>query len=172
MMRITITKGDRGDSIEAIRADGSRVSTLFPHKGPVPHDAVHFFVESELGIASGFWGQVASGRHPEEVQEIAKAGGHASAKRASVPDAAIVPMLQAERAVECFEADLWSGGEGDPDSLRSVIGAGCAHSLVPPVEVSDRAIERIRSGLADLRSRWSSLPKGDSLSFEWVEAAA
>ena len=103
---------------------------------PIPHDAVHFFVESELGISDGFWGLVAAGRHPEEVQDIAKAGGHASAGRAEVPDAAIVRMIQAERTVECFEADLWGGSKGDPQTFREAIYAGCAQSLVPPIEIS------------------------------------
>ena len=86
-MRIIITKGERDDRIEVLRADGSGASTRFPRKGPVPHDATHYVVESGLGITKGFWGLVAAGRHPEEIAEIAKAAGHASAKRASRPGA-------------------------------------------------------------------------------------
>ena len=92
-MQITITKGERSDRIDIQRCASDRVSTTFPHKGPVPHDAVHFYVEDELRISDGFWGMVAGGRHPEEIQEIAKAAGHASAKRASVPDVSIVPVF-------------------------------------------------------------------------------
>ncbi|MEJ2410561.1 MAG: hypothetical protein P8Y48_14945 [Novosphingobium sp.] len=40
---------------------------------------------------------------------ITKACGHASASRAQVPDPAIVELPQAERPVECFEADFWAG---------------------------------------------------------------
>ena len=113
-MRISITKGDKEDRLEMERADGTRASTRFPHKGPIPHDFVHYAVESELGIDRGFWGLVEAGHHPEEIQEIAKAAGHASAKRAEVPAADFVPAIQAERIVEAFEADHWSGGQGDP----------------------------------------------------------
>jgi hypothetical protein len=169
-MRIIITRGERSDRIDAQRPDGSNVSTSFPHKGPIPHDAVHFFVESELGIADGFWGLVASGRHPEEIAAIAKAAGHASAKRASAPDDSIVGIVQAERAVECFEADLWSGGEGDCDTLRDMVAAGCAQSLVPAIGLEDAAISRIRDGLADLRSRWAEIGGGESIVLEWVAA--
>lgn len=171
-MRISITKGARDDRIEAVRQDGSSASTTFPHKGPVPHDAVHFFVESELGITDGFWGLVAAGRHPEEVQAIAKAGGHASASRADLPDAAIVRMIQAERAVECFEADLWGGSEGDPQTFREVIHAGCQQSSVPPLEVPNAAITRIRAHLVDLRRRWSALGEGEGITLDWSEAIA
>lgn len=166
-MRITITKGEREDRIEAVRADGSSVCASFPHKGPIPHDAVHFYVESALGLDDAFWGTVAAGRHPEEVAALAKAGGHASAKRASVPDDSIVRLVQAERAVECFEADLWSGGETSPDTIRHAVAAGCAQSLVPEIEVTDGAIASIRSSLADLRSRWPAARQGERLVLEW-----
>src|SRR5437016_10106782 len=115
-MEIRITKGTTSDRVEVRRSDGSRADTNFPKKGPIPHDVVHFFVESELGVVEGFWGMVASGRHPEEIQDVAKAAGHASASRASAPDPSIVPIVQAERIVECFEADLWGGG-GDSQTF-------------------------------------------------------
>jgi hypothetical protein len=171
-MRITITKGEREDSIEAVRADGSSVRTSFPHKGPIPHDAVHFYVESSLGIADAFWGMVAAGRHPEEVAAIAKEGGHASAKRAVVPEASILRLVQAERAVECFEADLWSGGASSPQTIRETIEAGCAHSLVPPIDLSDQAIASIRFYLADLMQHWRSAPLGERVVLDWASAAA
>ena len=169
-MRITITKGEKDDRIEARRPDGSEVATTFPHKGSIPHDATHFIVESELAIADGFWGLVASGRHPEEIAGLAKAAGHASAKRAATPDESMVPIIQAERVVECFEADLWSGGNGDPELLLGMIAAGCEQSLVPTIPISGDAIGMIRIGLAQLRERWTALPQGDSLTFDWVVA--
>jgi hypothetical protein len=171
-MRITITKGERSDRIDALRANGGKVSTTFPHKGPIPHDAVHFFVESGLGISDGFWGMVAEGHHPEEIAGIAKEAGHASAKRACVPDPAIIPIIQAERTVECFEADLWSGGDSHPDMIRATIAAGCAQSLVPIVEITDEAIDSIRSELTEFLRRWTAGEPGERLVLDWSEEAA
>ena len=167
-MRITITKGERQDEIEAVRADGSSVRTSFPHKGPVPHDAVHFYVESSLAIGDAFWGMVAAGRHPDEVQEIARAGGHASAKRAAVPQSSIVRLVQAERVVECFEADLWSGSSTSPDTIRDAVAAGCAQSQVPPIQISDEAIAAIQSSLSDLAKRWPQSAPGERLVLDWA----
>jgi hypothetical protein len=171
-MQITITKGANEDTIEAFRGDGASVRTHFPKKGPLPHDAVHYVVESELGIAEGFWGLVASGRHPEEIAGLAKAAGHASASRARRPDPAIIPMVQAERAVECFEADLWDGGGTDADTLREALRAGCEQSLVPMLPLENEAIRRIRARIAALRQHWATLPIGGSCSFEWPEVRA
>ena len=167
-MQITITKGERDDGVDVRRADGSSASARFPRKGPVPHDATHYVVESSLGIRDGFWGMVASGRHPDEIAELAKAAGHASAKRASVPQPSIVAILQAERAVECFEADLWNGAEGEGETLREVFAAGCAQSFVPPISISDEAISSIRAELVELRRRWAAMAPGDSLALEWA----
>lgn len=170
-MQITITKGETDDRVEVLRGDGSRVVTTFPHKGPLPHDLVHFVVESELGIGGGFWGMVAAGRHPEEIAAIAKAAGHASAKRAGIPDAAVLEIVQAERAVECFEADLWDSSEGDAETFRAVLAAACERSFVPAPEVSDTAMHRIRASLAEFREQWSKLARAESLLLEWREGA-
>ena len=129
-MLIRITKGERDDVVAILRGDGSKAVTRFPKKGPVPHDAVHYFVERGWPLPRGFWGSVAAGVHPEEIAAIAKAAGHASASRARVPDASIVEIVQAERLVECFEADYWDGGGAD-DTLIAVAEAACAASFVP-----------------------------------------
>ena len=171
-MRITITKGERDDRIEAVRADASSVHTTFPHKGPMPHDAVHFYVETALGIPNAFWGRLATGSGPEEIAKIAKAAGHASASRASIPEDSIISLIQAERAVECFEADLWGGSDCSPQTIRETIAAGCAQSRVPPVEITDQVIENIRSSLNDLAKRWSASMPGDRLVLDWPEESA
>lgn len=168
-MQITITKGASEDRILVHRRDGTAASTSFPHKGPIPHDAVHFFVESELEIRDGFWGLVASGRDPEDVGAMAKAAGHPSAARPGVPERSIVAAIQSERIVECFEADLWSPG-CDSQTFRDTVKAGCEHSLVPAPTMDDKAIARIRSRLQEFRQQWLELPVGASCSLEWPDA--
>jgi hypothetical protein len=167
-MQILVSKGATADTIEIRRSDGSAASTSFPHKGPVPHDVVHFFVELELGIDTGFWGLVAGGSHPEAIGAMAKAAGHASAARPSTPDPALVPAIQAERIVECFEADLWAGGS-DPQTFQDMVEAGCQQSLVPTVAIDAEGITRVREQLAQFRDRWAALPIGGTCSFEWPE---
>lgn len=165
-MRVTIFKGTTDDRIEIRRHDGSVAATRFPKKGPVPHDAVHWIVEETLGFANGFWGMIAGGLHPEDVQEIAKAAGHASAGRANVPDASIIQLLQAERLVECFEAALWSGGS-DAAAIRHMGEAGCATSHVSFPDVTDTQIEQAMARVLALHEDWAPAPVGYALSFDW-----
>ena len=165
-MQIRVTKGDRADWIEARREDGSVERENVPHKGPVAHDLVHFAVESELQLDRGFWGLVASGHAPQEITEMAKAAGHASAKRATVPNPDFVQAIQVERIVESFEAEFWSGG-ADNDSLRAMAQAGCEQSLVASPALTDEAIDRTRSRLNDLARQWSRLAVGEALALRW-----
>jgi hypothetical protein len=162
-MQVTITNGSREDHIAIQRDDGSSATTTFPKKGPFPHDAMHYAVETALGMRHGFWGMIADGHHPEVIADMAKAAGHASAARADVPDAAIITLLQAERMVECFEADLWGGATAPCALLRDSIAVACAASHVPAPVLSDAAIARVRSHVAQMQADWA----GGAIRFDW-----
>ena len=165
-MIIRITKGSGEDHIAIARADGTRVETRFPWKGPVPHDAVHVIVERELGLSRGFWGLVAEGRHPEDIQALAKAGGHASASRAGVPDAGIVELLQAERLVECYEALLWGGG-GTLADVMAMAEPSCASSHVACPAISERQHAAIVAAVSELARTWQAAPRGAMQEWAW-----
>lgn len=166
-MHVTIVKGMADDQIDILRPDGSEAQTRFPKKGPVPHDAVHYIVEEALGLSQGFWGLIAGGLHPDDVQDMAKAAGHASAKRAGVPDGSIIELLQAERLVECFEAVLWSGA-CDASALRDVARTGCTASHVPLPDMSDDMILGIAARVFALRDAWVPATPGHRWEFDWT----
>lgn len=168
-MEVTITKGLDDDHISVRRADGSAADSRFPKKGPVPHDAIHYIVEQALGLARGFWGTIAEGLHPDEVQDRAKAGGHASAKRATPPDGAIIQLLQAERIVEAVEAALWSRSN-DLDGIRDMAFVGCDASHLPCPELPDAALARIMADVGALFEDWVPAPIGHRFQFGWVRA--
>lgn len=167
-MRIVLTKGETTTNVAFERDDGTFARFDFPRKGPVPHDAFHFFVERELGMSRGFWGLVAEGIDPKVVGAMAAEAGHASAKRAQAPDAHIVELLQAERLVECFEAESWSGGSDD-EGIMAMAEPGWAASHVPaPCGVRDR-LGAIREGIRGFSAQWALAKPGDSLSLEWMQ---
>lgn len=166
---VTIIKQRDDDRIVIERPAHPPVETRFPKKGPVPHDAVHMIVERALGLRHGFWGMIASGTDPDEVQEIAKEAGHASAKRASLPEPRIVELLQAERLVECFEAALWDGG-ADPATLRDIARVACESSYVPMPALDDAAVDGIMAQVLDLHRDWTPAPIGHSIRYDWSAA--
>ncbi|MEY4237701.1 MAG: hypothetical protein RL339_302 [Pseudomonadota bacterium] len=166
-MEITITKGQAEDRIAIVHADGRRMDTTFPKKGLIPHDAVHLFVERELGLKTAFWGMVSAGRHPEEIAGIAKAAGHASASRNTMPDESIVELLQAERLVECFEADQWSGSSGAVEDFLAMAEVACNSSHVPLPAMDAGQVGVIRAQVVEFARDWIAAPLGHSARFGW-----
>jgi hypothetical protein len=169
-MDIAITKGQGADTIAVHRRDGSSATARVPQKGPVPHDAVHFFAERELGLGMGFWGMVALGHDPDDLAELAKAAGHASASRAQSPDPDIVELIQSERIVESFEADLWSGSASDVATLAEMVRCGCETSLVAMPDFVTQAVLRVQQSLADFARTWIAAPVGHKAQFQWEES--
>ncbi|MCJ2183208.1 hypothetical protein MTR62_10960 [Novosphingobium sp. 1949] len=166
-MQIAITKGRGSDRVAIVRADGSRAQAQVVHKGILPHDAVHFFVERGLGLKRGFWGLLAEGHHPDDLARLACEAGHASAARAQVPQNIIVELLQAERLVECFEADAWSGA-GDNAALGAMAQAGCAASHVPLPALRDEDLDRVREALTQFGCEWMDAPVGFVARLTWA----
>jgi hypothetical protein len=165
-MIISITKGSDRDWIKIERTDGSVAETTFPKKGIIPHDAVHFHVEQALAMRRGFWGHVADGTPPEEIQHIAKQAGHASSTRAAAPEPHIIELLQAERLVECFEADMWSE-PSDNQTLRDVFNAACQSSHIDPPALSDDQINTIRSSISSFARQWLAAEIGETFQLHW-----
>jgi len=173
-MRIAIKRFVDHQRVEIERDDAGRedegaispVAFDFPVKGPLPHDAVHFFVEREFAIARGFWGMVAEGAQPEEIQQMAKAGGHASAKRAGVPDRLIADLVRAERLVEAFEAQFWSGSL-DEEAIIAMARSGWEASLVEPIALDRANIRQVYENMKEFARQWAKIDIGEQIVLEW-----
>ena len=113
---------------------------------------------------------MASGHYPDTIADMAKQAGHPSAKRGDVPAHEFVEAIQAERIVEAFEADQWSGSVGDPQFVRDMAESGCWQSHVVMPELTDAMILSIRSDIAEFTRAWEALPLGQSQALDWVEA--
>lgn len=165
-MEIVFIKGMDKDYINAIRDDGTVVKTTFPKKGSYPHDAVHVIVEKHFGLCNGFWGIVAKGMAPEDVGALAKECGHASSKRADIPNEDIHDLLVAERAVECFEAEMWSE-PSNINTFKSVLEAACTSSHVSLPNISDQVILDVRKTLETSFVEWKNLAIGEHMTMQW-----
>ncbi|MCC3859615.1 hypothetical protein [Pseudemcibacter aquimaris] len=165
-MIIQFTKEKDFDRINAKRDDGSTVDFNFPKKGPFPHDAVHIIVEKKMGFKNAFWGMINNSYSPEEVGKLAKEGGHASSSRASTPSAEIIELLQAERLVECFEANMWNTSTKAADFI-AVYNSACEASNIAMPAISTNDIDEINHILKNLYSKWQELAIGKSITFEF-----
>jgi hypothetical protein len=147
-MRLTFTKrGGKHDDL-VIERPGQAPETIFcPKQGIIPHDMVHYAIESSLAHR-GFLSLVADG----QAADFATAGGAA--------EEAI------ERLVETFQAEMWGGRVPAADLLATYEHACDARGhMAAPVSVAD--VEAIRARLDELTAEWSAVPINASLTVEF-----
>ena len=93
-------KNDKLDRLRFVRADGSETQTVKPRQGTLPHDLVHFIVESALPLKHGFLSLVAMGSSADFVMQVV----HDPANQTIATEA-----VQAEAIVEALQTQLWAG---------------------------------------------------------------
>jgi hypothetical protein len=115
-----------------------------PKQRIIPHDMVHFAVESTLE-KRGFLCRVRDG-------EAANFQMHAEPESDGV-----------ERLVEVFQGDAWSGGTSSPTDMLELYQVTCRARQCPPLPVAAEDILAIRSFIVELDQQWQALPVGQAL---------
>ena len=147
-MRLTFTKRDgKYDDLLIERAGVPPETIRCPKQGIIPHDMVHYAIESTLAHG-GFLGLVAGG----EAASFATAGGDS--------EEAI------ERLVESFQAEMW-GGRVSAEDLLATYEHACEARGHKSVPVSADDVASIRERLDDLTEKWAAVPVNSSLTVEF-----
>ncbi|MBS0214101.1 MAG: hypothetical protein JSR26_13145 [Proteobacteria bacterium] len=128
----------RGDSVEAVDCPKQRI---------IPHDMVHYAVESTLQ-KRGFLGRVRDGEN-------------ANYTMCPKPESDGV-----ERLVEVFQGDAWSGGTSSPADMLGLYQVTCSARKCSPLPVSSADILAVRQRIAELEQQWQALPVGQTFSVE------
>lgn len=142
-MRLVFTKGSGNYDTLDVRRDGGAAQRIdCPKQRIIPHDMVHFAVESVMAVR-GILSSLADG-----VPATFAPGGESAEA--------------IERLVETIQAEAWSGPTDAADliALYEVACEARGHAVIP---VDTAAIDAIRARMADLTGRWDALPVGSSL---------
>ncbi|WP_460308570.1 hypothetical protein [Actinocorallia aurea] len=135
----------------------------------IPHDAVHYLIEAELGLVGGLYGRIArgGGGMPAAVQD----GEDARARRRAI--------RRRKRKESALRAeDHASGGEmGLSEELADAVDLAWRRSrgarrpewaaprgIDPEVEA---LVRRVLPALDAFAERWAALPVGGSVTFRW-----
>jgi hypothetical protein len=146
-MRLTFTKRDgKHDELTISRTDGRTTTIQCPKQGIIPHDMVHFAVESTLA-RRGFFALI------EEAEDAGYRVTGGDAEEA------------VERLVECFQAEMW-GGRVPAGALLDTYALACDARSHKAVGVSAEDVEAVRSRLDQLTRRWKEVPLNGSLLLE------
>jgi hypothetical protein len=143
-MRLTFTKGAGKTDALVVEREGRADERIdCPKQGIIPHDMVHYAVESVVG--HGFLGLVKDGA----AAAFSTSGG---AEEEAV-----------ERLVECFQAEMWRGRVPAAELIAAYEHA-CAARVHDSVPVREGQVEAIRTKLDTLRAQWAEVPIYGSLS--------
>lgn len=145
-MQLVFTKGaGKYDRMEIARGDGAVERIDCPKQGIIPHDMVHYAVESTLE-KRGFLARVREGERADmRMRGEAESDG-------------------VERLVEVIQGDAWSGGASDAAAMLDLYRATCDARACPMLDVDPGDIEAIRARMAELTAQWNALAVGQSLS--------
>jgi hypothetical protein len=154
------SKTDKYDLLRFVRNNGSVTEAVMPRQGILPHDLVHYVVESALPLHHGFLSLLARGADAEFVMEAV----HDKANKEVETEA-----VQAEAIVEGLQAQLWSGAF-DEEAFLAGAASACTARDKPPFDFGKLAID-LKAALYDralsLNETWHSAPYYSTLSLEF-----
>lgn len=144
-MQLIFTKGSgKYDQMEVVRDGISVESIACPKQGIIPHDMVHYGVESTLH-KRGFVNRILHG-------ESASFHMEADAESDGV-----------ERLVEVFQADGWSGWTSASTDMLDLYQVTCDARQCAPLALHTDDIEAVRNKLLELSAQWQAVSVGGSL---------
>lgn len=139
------------DDLTIVRSDTSQIVIRCPKQGMIPHDMVHFAVES-IVRETGLLRRIAAGEDAIFAM---------SAQNAS--DAI-------ERLVEVVQAEVWSGPV-PANELIDLYTLGCASRGHPALPIQAEQIDQIRLAVSELDTRWRAVPVNGTLALELTDGA-
>jgi hypothetical protein len=144
-MDIVFTKGSgKCDRMEVRRAGGAVERIDCPNQRIIPHDMVHYAVESTL-MRRGFLTRVRDGESATfRMQAEAESDG-------------------VERLVEVIQGDAWSGGASAASEMLDLYRVTCSARACPVLDVDTGDIDAIRACMTELTARWNGLAVGQSM---------
>lgn len=145
-MQIVFTKGkDKFDRMQIMRGDGAVERIDCPRQRIIPHDLVHYAVESTLA-KRGFLARVRDGERADtRMRGEAESDG-------------------VERLVEVTQGDAWSGGTSSAVDMMDLYRVTCEARECPMLAITKADIDAIRKRMAELTAEWDALAVGQSLS--------
>jgi hypothetical protein len=145
VMQLIFTKGARKhDTMDVVR-DGVVAERIeCPKQGIIPHDMVHYAVESVLH-KRGFVGRILDGEAGSlRMQAEAESDG-------------------VERLVEVFQADGWSGWNSAAADMLDLYQVTCNARRCTPLAVHAADFDAVRARILELTGLWQATAVGQSL---------
>ena len=165
-MKLTARKlghSDRNDLLVCTREDGSTTQVAMPRQGVLPHDLLHYVVETALPFRHGFLSQVADGG------SIAIDAGMSYVEG---PARHVLESGQVESLVEALQTQLWAGAF-DAEAFLEGARLACESRDLPAPALPGLDLEALLFDRArQLHDEWLRVPPQQSLTLEFGRRGA
>jgi hypothetical protein len=158
-MRIELRKlSDERHVLSIVRTRGEVESVECETRSFLLHDLLHYAVESEAGLASGFWGQLEGGRTLADMNDrTGKARGIASAELEAIE--------QLVGALHGVTKDVPA-----PDLVAGMHRFASALGATLPEWLTEDLVVRVKERMRRLVGHWRATPNGGSMQLDWPPA--
>jgi len=148
----TILRCIRDDGSSTWQRNENQHARFFPL-----HDLLHYAVETELGVAQGFFGLIEAGWNIDETT--------GKSARGSLPPEA----LEVEHFVSSFTAE-WNSATGwtAADFNEQAASFASTRGSPAPRSLTDEELTRVRDRFNELAAYWRDLPDGETLRLEFA----
>lgn len=158
MLRILLRKlSDERHVLEVVRGDGRSERIECETRSYLCHDLLHYAVEAEARLDSGFWGTLARGRTLEQMNDRS---GAAMAAAGSV-----MPMI--EQIVGAMSAAV--KGQPAEEVVASLRRNATALPWSIPAWFHVEFVAAVQERMRRLLGRWRATPFGGALELRWPE---
>lgn len=141
--------GEKYDRLEFLRHDGTRSEIDMPRQGALPHDLVHYVVETGFGYTRAFLSLVARGADARYVMELTHDPANAELDREAIV---------AEAIVEALQTQLWNGAF-DFDAFAYGVQTACdARNVASPTHLDRVAARNVYEAAVNLHAQWAKVP--------------
>ena len=118
----------------------------------LPHDVAHFIAESAIGLQGGVFGQLAAGGHASTFHPVDPKNKTRAAKRGDRLAAASRTDAELSEKVVYAAMRFWKGEDKEPAAVG---------------KITAEQIRRIAAEYQSASAKWSKLPVGGEITFEW-----
>jgi hypothetical protein len=157
-----VRTGEERDRVYVERADGTEVSWTWSREEPaLPHDLVHWVVETEARLLHGFWGLVADGLDPARVDRMAE----------RIASGVTLRDMSGRDLTDLIHAECLTSAVTRPDRMPDAAWSGLVEALerfgVEPPDLSAADLAAIEGRVGDLRRSWFETPAGSALELDF-----
>jgi len=157
-MEITFTKLSlTHHRVDLVRDDGTRETAEFETRSAVPHDFIHYALESLAGLHSSVWGLLASGH------SFADLGVKAAMAGTVVPREEVIVSEMVAGAL----SSVAKGGVTNEAFLEVMQNAFGAFDLPVPAYLTHDFLNAFRERMRELMGYWKAVGRGEPMRLEW-----